>query len=88
MSQQVFGADHKTHPVTGLPLESGIGSLPEKEQGYSQCDVMEQTQGKEAADAMRQKIKDYYDPPEPLPEPELSEFSTEIEEKTDGHVDP
>ena len=55
--KNVFGADVKLHPVTLLPLENGIGSLPIAQQAELHLVAIEKEQGKEVADAMRHKMK-------------------------------
>jgi hypothetical protein len=52
----VFGADAKRHPVTGLCLESGIGCAPDDVQALGHLAVIEGTEGKTAADAMRKRL--------------------------------
>jgi hypothetical protein len=52
----VFGADAKRHPITGFPLESGIGAAPEAVQARGHCDMIEQQEGKEIAGEYRRKL--------------------------------
>lgn len=52
----VFGANAKVHPVTGMPLESGIGATSEEQQAAGHVVLIEKEYGKEAADAMRKKL--------------------------------
>lgn len=56
----VFGEGAKAHPVTGMALETGIGSLPEKQQAYLHLNVIHHHHGKDAADEMRGKVDAYY----------------------------
>lgn len=47
----------RIHPITGMPLEDGSGAWPDDQQALVlHCGYIEQTQGKEAADAMRGKV--------------------------------
>lgn len=47
----------RIHPITGMPLEDGIGALSDDEQALVlHLPIIEQTQGKAVADAMRAKI--------------------------------
>ena len=56
--EQVFGADAKVHPITGMRLENGVGALPDDLQALVlHCAYIEQTQGEEAAAAMRDKVR-------------------------------
>lgn len=55
--RNVFGADATYHDITGMPLENGRGALPHDQQAMLHCDVIEQRDGKAAADAMRAKLK-------------------------------
>ena len=54
--RNVFGANSTYHPITGMPLETGIGAAPHHVQAQHHCNVIEQREGKEAADAMRAKL--------------------------------
>ena len=64
--KNVFGADVKLHPVTHMPLESGIGALPDDEQARMHCNMIEANGDKDAADAMRAKLN-----PSPEPDEEI-----------------
>ncbi len=44
------------HPVTGMDIEDGHGALPEHQQVVQHLHYIEQTQGEEAADAMRAEL--------------------------------
>ena len=44
------------HPVTGLLIEDGRGSLPERQQLINHCNAIEQSDGQEAADTMRREL--------------------------------
>ena len=55
--KNVFGADTQLHPVTEMPLENGIGAASDEQQALNHCDVIEKTEGKQAADQMRAKVK-------------------------------
>jgi len=47
----------RTHPITGMQLEDGIGALSDDDQArILHCAYIEQVEGKEAADAMRAKL--------------------------------
>jgi hypothetical protein len=47
----------RIHPITGMPLEDGVGALPDDEQALVlHLPIIEQEQGKAVADAMRAKI--------------------------------
>jgi hypothetical protein len=52
----VFGDDAKRHPITGFPLESGIGAAKEAVQARHHCDLIEEQEGKEIADEYRRKL--------------------------------
>jgi len=52
----VFGADAKRHPITGFPIETGIGSAPEAVQARQHCELIEHEHGKEVADEYRRKL--------------------------------
>ena len=52
----VFGADAKLHPVTGMPLETGKGALPDQQQALIHLGYIEREQGKDVALAMYEKI--------------------------------
>lgn len=54
--KNVFGADAKLHPITLMPLEQGSGALPHDQQAMLHLQTIEETDGKEAADAMRRKL--------------------------------
>jgi hypothetical protein len=56
IEKAVYGADARRHPLTGLPLESGIGCAPADVQALGHLTVIEETEGKAAADAMRKKL--------------------------------
>jgi hypothetical protein len=48
----------KTHPITGMQLEDGIGCLDDDTQALVlHCAYIEQTEGEKAAEAMRAKVK-------------------------------
>lgn len=48
----------RIHPITGMRLEDGSGALPDDQQALVlHCAYIEQTQGQEAADAMRGKVR-------------------------------
>lgn len=55
--RNVFGANSAYHDITGMPLENGRGALPIDQQALLHCNVIEQREGKAAADAMRAKLK-------------------------------
>jgi hypothetical protein len=46
----VFGADAKRHPVTGIPLETGIGAAPENAQARNHLLTIAEIQGASAAE--------------------------------------
>lgn len=52
----MFGHDAKRHPVTGHPLELGSGALPEHMQARLHLRVIADTDGPEAAEAMRRRL--------------------------------
>jgi hypothetical protein len=52
----VFGAAAKRHPVLGFVIEHGSGCLPIEEQARQHLQIVEHTQGKAAADALRVKV--------------------------------
>jgi len=54
--QITFGAKARRHPITGLPLEDGIGAAPIERQALLHCDVIEQQSGNAAADVMRRRL--------------------------------
>lgn len=56
--KNVFGAASTYHDITGMPLETGIGSLPHDQQAQLHCNVIEHREGKASADAMRKKLAD------------------------------
>lgn len=47
------------HPVTEMPLERGVGALPVNQQARLHLKVIAQTQGREAADAMRERLDEF-----------------------------
>jgi hypothetical protein len=59
-----YGADVRLHPITNMPLESGIGHAPDDVQAWAHCDTIEHEHGKKAADAMRAKLGEYVKNPE------------------------
>jgi hypothetical protein len=53
----VYSADAKIHPVTNMVLEQGSGALSADQQAaVIHVAEIERTQGKAAADAVRQKL--------------------------------
>jgi hypothetical protein len=63
----------KTHPITGMQLEDGIGCLDDDTQALVlHCAYIEQTEGEKAAEAMRAKVKAAMGnaPAAPAPAPE------------------
>lgn len=62
--KHVFGADTKLHPITNMPLESGVGHAPDEVQAWAHCDTIEHEHGRKAADAMRAKLTDAAKNPE------------------------
>ncbi len=54
----VFGEEATRHPITGIPIELGSGALPADQQAILHCQVIEETEGRAAADAMRKKLAD------------------------------
>jgi hypothetical protein len=56
--QAFFDKHNGTHPVTGMRLEDGYGALPISRQALLHCAWIEQSQGKEAADAIRAQLKE------------------------------
>ena len=55
--RNVFGANARRHPVTGIPLEQGHGALPEKLQAAQHLKLIEEAHGKAAADAVRKRLE-------------------------------
>jgi len=74
----VFGDGCRIHPITHMPLESGRGALSDDAQALLHCEVIEQQQGKAAANEMRAKLK---------AETVLEQAEEEVEnlEHHDGH---
>lgn len=59
-------SDPRIHPITGMRLEDGFGKLSDDDQALVlHCAYIEQVEGKEAADAMREKLHDAMTAPEP-----------------------
>jgi hypothetical protein len=56
MERAVFGQNARRNLHTGMVLEEGVGSLPEKEQTEMHCRVIEAAEGREVADAIRRKL--------------------------------
>jgi hypothetical protein len=56
MEMRVFGVDSKLHPITNMPLEQGVGAWPPDQQALLHCQIIEERDGKPAADAMRRKL--------------------------------
>lgn len=80
-ADHVFGAGHRLHPVTKMPLESGRGRLDDKRQGYLHLNVIHREHGHEAAERMRAALDEFYAPPKPVVE-EVAE--TKEGEETNG----
>lgn len=54
--RHVFGPDARRHPLLGFVIEQGSGALPVDEQARQYVQIIEHTEGKAAADAMRVKL--------------------------------
>jgi hypothetical protein len=51
----VFGVNATLHPVTGMPLENGIGHLSDNAQAELHCRQIDREQGRAAGNEMRRK---------------------------------
>ena len=58
--KKVFGEDARRHPVTGFPIERGSGALPERMQAQNHIRHVAETEGPEAADAMRKRLEAFH----------------------------
>jgi hypothetical protein len=54
----VFGADSKRHPITGIPLEGGIGAASESAQAHAHVRMIAETDP-DAAAKMRAALEAY-----------------------------
>lgn len=54
--EHVFGANAEIHPVTGRPIETGIGALPVDRQAELHIADVEREEGVETADEMRRQL--------------------------------
>jgi hypothetical protein len=57
------------HPITHMPIEDGVGSLPVKNQIEGHLATIEREQGKEAADNVRAQLAAAETPAETPAEP-------------------
>lgn len=56
----VFGAGHRKHEITGLPLEEGLGALPPDVQAVNvHLPQIYETQGEAAHGVMKKKLEAY-----------------------------
>lgn len=59
----VFGVHHRIHPVTKMPLENGVGHLSDHEQALQHIAYIEEKDGKDVADKLREKLKELAEVP-------------------------
>ena len=55
----VYGADAKLHPVTKMPLETGIGALSEHQQALAHVARVTEKEGKEAGEKMAKELAEH-----------------------------
>lgn len=61
-ADHVFGVDHQIHPVTKMPLETGVGALSIEQQAMLHIAEIHRMHGKEAADNMRAALNEHLHP--------------------------
>jgi colicin import membrane protein len=55
----VYGVDVKLHPVTKMPLETGIGAQSEHQQALAHVAMVTEKEGKEAGEKMAAKLAEH-----------------------------
>jgi hypothetical protein len=56
LEKAVFGSEARRHPVTGFPIETGIGAASDDQQVLNHLRVIYETEGRDAARAMELKL--------------------------------
>ncbi len=58
--ERVFGVGHRLHPVTGMPLNQGVGAAGEREQAEDHLNVIRKNEGYGAWQRMRHRVWEHY----------------------------